>query len=131
MLRLKSTKVAESSQPLAKRKKFGGRVKGTPNKATAEVKALARQYGEAAIHKLATLAGLCGTKGTASTDAGQIAAIKELLERGYGRTAMAVEEGGYIAQTENNVTTYTLNIGNANIVVAAGNGKPPAKVIDA
>ncbi len=39
--------------------KTGGRQRGTPNKATAEVKALAGQYGPEAID---TLVGLCQTK---------------------------------------------------------------------
>ncbi|MBC8642122.1 hypothetical protein IAG25_35545 [Caballeronia sp. EK] len=60
--------------------KTGGRVKGTPNKATAEVKSLARQYGAEVIARLADIA-LKSANETAA-----IAAGKELLERGYGKS---------------------------------------------
>jgi hypothetical protein len=70
--------------------KTGGRQKGTPNKGTAEIKALARQYGEAAVRKLAEKAGLVPNKVPADTDAAQIAAIKELLDRGYGKATQPI-----------------------------------------
>jgi hypothetical protein len=38
--------------------KYGGRTAGTPNKATAEVRALASAYGLEAIVELAKLAGI-------------------------------------------------------------------------
>ena len=38
--------------------KTGGRRKGTPNKATAEIRALALGYGPQALQELARLAGL-------------------------------------------------------------------------
>ena len=41
--------------------KTGGRQKGTPNKATAEMRAIASAYGPDALKELARLAGL--TKG--------------------------------------------------------------------
>ena len=40
---------------MASRAKTGGRVKGTPNKATVEIKDLAREHGAAAIAKLVRL----------------------------------------------------------------------------
>jgi hypothetical protein len=70
---------------LAKGAKFGGRVAGTPNKATAEVKALAREYGPVAIERLAELAGLWDGIPPAANAHGQIAALRELLDRNYGR----------------------------------------------
>ena len=58
--------------------KTGGRQKGTPNKATTEIKALAQKHGKKAIEKLVKLMD--------STDERiRIAAIKELLDRGYGK----------------------------------------------
>jgi hypothetical protein len=40
---------------MAKGERFGGRKKGTPNKATAEIKAVAQQYGTEAIETLAEM----------------------------------------------------------------------------
>ena len=64
-------------------KKAGGRKKGVPNKATAEVKALAQEYGSEMIAALYDL--------TKSEDERiKLAAIGMMLERGYGRAAQAV-----------------------------------------
>lgn len=57
----------------------GGRQKGTPNKATAEVKSIAREYGADVIARLAKIA-LHSKNEVAAISAG-----KELLDRGYGR----------------------------------------------
>jgi hypothetical protein len=67
-----------------------GRPKGIPNKATREIKELAQSFGPAAIMRLAELAGFAvdkdGTKlRAAESEAAQIAATKELLDRGYGK----------------------------------------------
>lgn len=72
----------------------GGRQKGTSNKTTADIKALAQSFGPEAIKKLAELAGFAPDpadktgrtklKGADSEQA-QIAATKELLDRGYGK----------------------------------------------
>ena len=61
-----------------------GRQPGTLNKATADVKALAREHGPAAIQELARLAT------EAISEQARVAAIKELLDRGYGRAPQAV-----------------------------------------
>lgn len=63
--------------------RYGGRQKGTPNKATAEVKGLAQKHGPAAIAKLAKIMADDG-------HSGQVAAIKELLDRGYGKATQLV-----------------------------------------
>lgn len=76
---------------MAKRAKTGGRVKGTPNKANAEIKELAREYGPAAIVKLAELAGLVKGKKPAKAEAAQVAANNHLLDRGYGKPTQGVE----------------------------------------
>lgn len=67
-----------------------GRQKGVPNKATAEIKALAQSFGPAAIMRLAELAGFAvGEDGqrlkAAESEQTQVAATKELLDRGYGK----------------------------------------------
>lgn len=58
----------------------GGRQKGTPNKITAEVKLLAREYGAEVIARLAKIAL------KSDNEAAAIAASKELLDRGYGKS---------------------------------------------
>lgn len=75
---------------MAKGKKTGGRVAGTPNKATADIKALAGEYTGAAIAELARLAK------NAESEAARVAAIKELLDRGHGKAAQAVELSGKV-----------------------------------
>lgn len=65
-------------------KKFGGRQKGTPNKSTAEIRELAQEFGPEAIRRLVSLMRQRDDHKV------QLAAAKELLDRGYGRpTEMA------------------------------------------
>lgn len=64
------------SQPGERR---GGRQKGTPNKATASIKALAANHAPAAMEELFRLA----TK--ANSEAVRVAAIRELFDRGFGK----------------------------------------------
>jgi hypothetical protein len=67
----------------------GGRTAGTPNKATADVKAIAQQYTPAAIEELARLAT------GAESESARVAAIKELLDRGHGKAPQSISaEGG-------------------------------------
>lgn len=69
---------------MAKGKKTGGRVAGTPNKATADIKEAARAHGAEAIALLWTLAR------TSETDGTKVAAIKEILDRGYGKATQII-----------------------------------------
>lgn len=62
----------------------GGRQKGTPNKATAEIKSLARKHGKEAIDKLVSLMR------SAENEQVQGNAAKDLLDRGYGKPAQAM-----------------------------------------
>jgi hypothetical protein len=64
-------------------KKTGGRVAGTPNAATAEVRALASEYGPAAIEELARLAA------EAESESCRVVAINSLLDRGYGKSPLS------------------------------------------
>jgi hypothetical protein len=73
---------------MAKGVKTGGRVKGTPNKITADVRALAQEYGEDAIRELATILT------TSENHSARIAAAKEILDRGYGKATQSVEMAG-------------------------------------
>jgi hypothetical protein len=62
-----------------------GRPPGTPNKITADVRALAQVYGPAAIKELARIA----TK--SESDSARVAAVKELLDRAYGKSMQPVQ----------------------------------------
>lgn len=71
--------------------KTGGRQKGVPNKATAEIKEIARCYGPKAIKELAKLAGLDKDgKGKADSEQARIGALNAILDRGYGKAAQAI-----------------------------------------
>lgn len=61
-----------------------GRPKGSTNKMTAELKALAQQHTAKALEVIVELA----VNGEAETT--RLAAAKEILDRGYGRTPQAV-----------------------------------------
>lgn len=65
-------------------KKFGGRVKGTPNKNTEKVARLARKHGLEAIRELYRLMT------TAAEKAVRVSAARELLDRGYGKATQPV-----------------------------------------
>jgi hypothetical protein len=56
-----------------------GRPKGAQNKVTADIKALCQAAAPVAIERLIAIAQ------TADSQATQVAAIKELLDRGYGK----------------------------------------------
>lgn len=62
----------------------GGRPKGSLNKATKDIKALAQEYAPAALKELARIA----TKG--KSEAARVSAIKELLDRGFGKSPQVI-----------------------------------------
>lgn len=77
-----------------KKPEGSGRKAGTLNKATAEVKELAGKYGPKAIEGLAKLAGLAKNEvGKAESEAARVAAMKEILDRAYGKSAQPVGGG--------------------------------------
>lgn len=68
-----------------------GRPKGTPNKATVELKALAREYTQEAVAKLVEILR------TSDNPTAIISAANSLLDRGYGKPSTVLsgdEEGG-------------------------------------
>ena len=79
--------------------KSGGRKAGTPNKVTADIKALAQSFGPQAVKVLIEIASEaepvvhadcpnCGHKQEIPIprqDQTRVAAVKELLDRGYGK----------------------------------------------
>lgn len=81
---------------MAKGKKTGGRVAGTPNKATAEVKAIAREYTDRAIK---CLVGILEDK--EAPPAARVSAARELLDRGHGKAPQALtgEDGAPLLPT--------------------------------
>lgn len=66
----------------------GGRQKGTPNKATADVRTLAQQYGPKAIQCLAEV-----MEDKEQPAAARVAASKEILDRAYGKSPQPVTDG--------------------------------------
>lgn len=69
-------------------RKTGGRVAGTPNKATAEIKALA------GVYSAETIEILIGIARNADSDAAKVAACRELLDRGHGKPMQSTELTG-------------------------------------
>lgn len=78
---------------MAAGKKTGGRAAGTPNKITADIKALAQEYGPDAIKTIV------GIMNTSENDTARLAAAKELIDRGYGKASQAVEVNGEVGLT--------------------------------
>lgn len=64
-----------------------GRPKGVPNKATADIKALAQLHAKAAMTELARLST------SAESEAARVAAIKELFDRGFGKSKQPLVGG--------------------------------------
>lgn len=79
------------------KKPGAGRPKGVPNKATGEIKKIAQQYGLKAIKRLAKI-----IEDDNADVRAQIAAAKELLDRGYGKSPQALtdSEGGKLFPTK-------------------------------
>jgi len=73
---------------MATGRKTGGRIAGTPNKATAEIRGAAQPYTVEALEGLAQIAR------TSDSDAAKVAAWKAILDRGHGRPAQEVVLGG-------------------------------------
>jgi len=67
-----------------------GRPKGSRNKATADIKALAQVHTPRAILILADIME------KSDSDPARVAAIKELFDRGHGKSAMAPEDAAKI-----------------------------------
>lgn len=70
-------------------KKTGGRVKGTPNKATADIKAAASKHGPEMIRILASIA-----RSKKQPPQARTAAAVALLDRGFGKPAQELQHTG-------------------------------------
>ena len=80
-----SSNPAHPSNGVRAGERRGGRQAGTPNKSTADVKALAQTFTDEAIELLAAI-----MRDTNKGDRARVAAAKELLDRGHGRPAQSV-----------------------------------------
>lgn len=67
-----------------KGQRIGGRQKGTPNKATAEIRDLARKHTPEALKELARLST------QAESEQARVSAIKELFDRAYGKATQVL-----------------------------------------
>ena len=83
-------------------KKTGGRVKGTPNKSTDEIKALAQQHGPKALERLIWLAE------NADNQAIQVSACKEILDRGYGKPIQQTQSLNSEGQVQEEISNLEL-----------------------
>jgi hypothetical protein len=83
---------------LGGRREGAGRKPGVPNKASGVIKEAAQVWGMAGLERLARLAGLVPDCPSTEPGATQVAAIRELLDRGYGKATQPIggENGGAI-----------------------------------
>ncbi len=82
-------------------KKAGGRKKGTPNKATAGLKAAFQKHGDELVKALVEL--------TKSDDERvRLGAIQACLDRGWGKPAQTVAVGG---DPDGEPVIFTMNFG--------------------
>ncbi|MOA09125.1 hypothetical protein D3C78_1289340 [compost metagenome] len=65
-----------------------GRKGGTPNKVTADIKAIAQSFGEEAIKLLVEIA-----RDGEAPPAARVAAAREIIDRGYGKAKQPVVGG--------------------------------------
>ena len=83
---------------MATRPKTGGRQRGTPNRATASLKALAGNYTAQALETLASI-----MNDVEQSAAARVAAANSLLDRAHGKPRQEIEHSG----GDNPVTSIT------------------------
>ncbi|MHA6476179.1 hypothetical protein ACX1DW_01610 [Stutzerimonas sp. KH-1] len=66
-----------------------GRPAGSRNKVTADIKEIAQSFGEEAIKSLVEI-----VRDGEAPHAARVSAVKELLDRGYGKAKQALEHSG-------------------------------------
>lgn len=99
------------------RKTGGGSRAGIPNKATAEIKALAGEHGPAAVRRLARLMV------KAKSEQAQVAACKELLDRAYGKAAQPIQhELDLSGLTDDQIAALALALGAPALVGPGADG---------
>ena len=78
--------------------RIGGRQKGTPNKITNDIRAMAQVHGPAALATLVELMNHGEMEGT------RRAAASDLLDRGYGKAPQAMTGEGGAGPVKHEVT---------------------------
>ena len=73
--------------------RFGGRQKGTPNKLTAQIKALASEHGPSMINELVNIAL------TARSPIARVAAANAILDRAYGKPKQEIDVNAEVNHT--------------------------------
>ena len=63
----------------------GGRIKGVPNKATASIREIAREYSDEAFEALVSV-----VRDAQAPHAAKIGAAKEILDRAYGKSTQPI-----------------------------------------
>jgi|SRR5690348_1979817 len=86
------------------RKTGGGSRAGKPNKATANIKAIAQEYGPQAI---AVLVEIVNDK--AAPHASRVAAADKLLDRGYGKARQDIDLGSQGGEAHSLAFFYATN----------------------
>lgn len=72
-----------------------GRPKGSRNKVTADIKEIAQSFGQEAITHLVEIA-----RDGDSPPAARVAAVKEILDRGYGKAKQQLEHSGHVSHSD-------------------------------
>ena len=82
---------------MARGRKTGGRVAGSRNRTTIEIRALAGQYGGEAVARLVDLMR------HAENEATRLAAARELLDRGFGKSVQHADVSAKVNTTPRSV----------------------------
>lgn len=75
--------------PPGGKREGAGRPKGSRNKVTADIKEIAQSFGQEAITHLLEIA-----RNGDAPPAARVAAVKEILDRGYGKAKQSMEHSG-------------------------------------
>ena len=107
---------------MAQGAKTGGRQKGTPNRATAEIRDLALEYGPAAVRELGRLSEHAESEGA------RVQACNLIIERAYGK---ALPSRPIVLELPDTSTVAGVTAAVAAIIQAAASGTvTPAEASD-